>query len=671
MSALRTGFERVALQMSRDKADTLMLLGAALLVLAPHALHLPLWVNALCAMTLLWRGVITFRGTRMPPSLLLVPLSAAAMAGVYLTFKTILGREAGVAMLVLLVAFKMLEMHARRDLFVVIFLCFFLVLTNFFYSQSIGTALLMVLSVIALLTAQLSFQFTGAVPPLLQRVKMGARIFLLAAPLAAILFFLFPRIQGPLWGMPGDSAGGVSGLSGSMSPGNLSSLAQSDDPAFRVKFRGAAPPPVNLYWRGVVMGDFDGRTWSPVKRRERPASGNIHIAVAGPALHYEVTLEPHNQRWLFALDLPRELPRLTNNGAQINSEMEVAATEIITQRVRYNTSSHLDYRLQPDETLDESTLWLALPRGYNPRTLEAGLALQREPDPIKRVQQVLARFGSEKFSYTLEPPLLGEHSVDDFLFQTQLGFCEHYASAFVVLMRAADVPARVVTGYQGGEINPVDGFMTVRQSDAHAWAEVWLAGRGWIRVDPTAAVAPERILGQRMRAALPNPVFSLEGLGGLMNIDLDRNSWLGQLRFRIAAVNNGWNQWVLNYTPERQRGFMQSLQQALSNWHAPAALLAVIGLLFIARAIRLRGEKDPVDALYSALCQQLARLGLARAGDEGPNAYAQRIADADLAPARKHAAVNFLRLYSIHKYGKAASDSALVQTLKRLLASIR
>jgi len=671
MSGLRERVERIALQMSRDKADTLMLLGAALLVLTPHALHLPLWVSALCATTLLWRGVITFRGTRMPPGMLLVPLAAAAMAGVYMTFKTILGREAGVAMLVLLVAFKMLEMHARRDLFVVIFLCFFLVLTNFFYSQSIATALLMVASVIALLTAQLSFQFTGAVPPLARRVKMGLKIFMLAAPLAAVLFFVFPRIQGPLWGLPGDSGGATSGLSGSMAPGNLSNLAQSDEPAFRVKFKGPTPPPVNLYWRGVVMGDFDGRTWTPVKRRDWPGRPNINIAVTGPAVHYEVTLEPNNQRWLFALDLPRELPQLTANASRINSEMEVTATDTITQRVRYAASSHLNYRLQPDEVLPESEIWLALPRGYNPRAVAAGLALQREPDQLARVKQVLARFGTEGYSYTLEPPLLGEDSVDDFLYKTKLGFCEHYASAFVFLMRAADIPARVVTGYQGGEVNPVDGFMTVRQSDAHAWAEVWLPGRGWIRVDPTAAVSPDRILGQRTRAQLPTPAFSLEGFGSLMNIDLDRNSWLGQLRFQLAALNNGWNQWVLNYTPERQRNFMQSLQDILMNWHAPAAVLALFFLIFVARAIRLRSEIDPVDALYSALCQQFGRLGLARAGDEGPNAYALRIAEADMPPGRKDAAVNFLRLYSSHKYGNAAADSALVQTLKRLLASTR
>jgi len=294
-----------------------------------------------------------------------------------------------------------------------------------------------------------------------------------------------------------------------------------------------------------------------------------------------------------------------------------------------------------------------------------------EPDKLLRIKQVLARFGSEGYSYTLEPPLLGQDSVDDFLYKTRLGFCEHYASAFVFLMRAADIPARVVTGYQGGEINPVDGYMTVRQSDAHAWAEVWLPGRGWLRVDPTAAVAPDRILGQRTRAASPTPAFSLEGFGSLLNLGLDRDSWLGKLRNQLGALNNGWNQWVLNYTPERQRSFMQALQEALMNWHAPAGMLAVICLIMVARAIRVRGEKDPVDALYSALCQQLGRLGLARAGDEGPNAYAQRIADTDLPPARKQAAMNFLQLYSTHKYGNAASDSALVQTLKRLLAIIR
>lgn len=665
----RPGRLRALAQLPRDKADTLLLLGAALLVLAPHALHLPLWVSALCMATLLWRTVITFRGTRMPPMLVLLAVSLAAMGGIYLSFKTLLGRDAGVAMLVLLVAFKMLEMRARRDLFVVIYLCFFLVLTNFFYSQSIPTALMMVLSVVVLLSAQLSFQFTGAVPPLRRRLLLGARIFGIAAPLALVLFFVFPRIQGPLWGMPGDAGAGRNGISNSMAPGNLSNLALSGELAFRARFVGAPPPQPSLYWRGPVLGNFDGRTWTPVRRRYRQGATTPSATMRGEPVRYQVTLEPHGGRWLFALDLPRELPVLSDNASNATDEYELVADRPITQRIRYDAVSGLDYNLQPTH-LPNPEPWLALPTGFNPRAMQAGLDLQRFTDPAERARQVLQRFSRDGYSYTLEPPLLGRDSVDDFLYGSKAGFCEHFASAFVFLMRAADVPARVVTGYQGGEMNPVDGFMTVRQSDAHAWAEVWIAGRGWLRVDPTAAVAPDRVQRSSSRAAPPPSRFGLDAVSGLVRLSDDPNSWLAKLRYNASAMNNGWNQWVLDYTPERQRSFMEGLLAALGNLRNLAALAAIALLLYVARAIRLRGEKDPIDALYWALCQRLGQLGSARERDEGPTAYARRLSATTLAQEKKDAAARFLQLYSAHKYGPAPAASGLAATLKSLLKII-
>ena len=652
---------RLRMQLSRDKADTLLLLAAASLVLAPHAGHLPLWVSAMCGCTLLWRALITLRGTRMPPALLLLPLAIGAMGGVFISYKTLLGREAGVAMAVLLVAFKMLEMHAKRDLFVVVFLCFFLVLTNFFYSQSIGTGILMVLSIIALLSAQLSFQYTGTVPPLGQRVLLGAKILGIAAPLALAMFFLFPRIQGPLWGMPGDANSGKTGLSNSMSPGNISSLAQSEEIAFRVRFQGAPPSQPQLYWRALVLGDFDGRTWS----MGRASVARQTPDVKGKPIYYQVTQEPSNQRWLFALDVPNAAPDMFDNFARITGAYEVRAARPIHERIRYELSSQLDYRIDAAALPErERERWVALPRGYNPRAMQAGLDLQRELDPAARARNVLATFRREAFSYTLEPPELGADSVDEFLYTTRAGFCEHYASAFVFLMRAADVPARVVTGYQGGELNPVDGYMSVRQSDAHAWAEIWIAERGWVRIDPTAAVSPDRVQRNLARALPPEGVF-----GNLIKLGMETNSWLAQLRFQLGAINNGWNQWVLNYDPQRQKSLMGSLTEALADWRKLLALAALVALGFVARALRLRREKDPVDTLYSALCHRMGQLGMARGADEGPNAYARRLAAMGLAPARTDALLRFLSLYSAYKYGAKAPDRDLVPTLKRLLKS--
>ncbi|MFP5392780.1 MAG: DUF3488 and DUF4129 domain-containing transglutaminase family protein [Gammaproteobacteria bacterium] len=649
-----------------------LLLGAALLVLVPHFAHLPAWISGLCTVTLLWRAVVTFEGRRMPRAQLLLPISIGAMAGVFASFNTLLGRDAGVAMLVLLVAFKMLEMHARRDLYVVIFLCFFLVLTNFFYSQSIGTAILMLASILALLCTQLSFQFTGAVPGLRVRLRLAASMLAIAVPLAALLFVAFPRIQGPLWGMPGD-AGGKSGLSNSMAPGSVASLAMSDEPAFRVRFLDPAPPQAQLYWRGVVLGDFDGRTWTQVRRYRHEIIPQLSIAYRGKPVRHEVTLEPSSNHWLFTLDIPSRLPEVDGNPGSVSPELEISAEQPLTQRVRYSATSFTDYALGATDTLVDAERWLELPTGFNPQALQAGGRLRQLPDPADRVLAVVRTFSAGGYVYTLEPPLLGKHSIDEFLYRTRAGFCEHYAGAFVFLMRAAGVPARVVTGYQGGELNPVDGYLAVRQSDAHAWAEVWLAGRGWMRIDPTAAVSPDRVLKSAARMPRPAP-FGLTRLGGLIDLGSDGTGLVAQLRYRLGALNNGWNQWVLNYTPERQRGLLEAAGGTLLRWQSAAGALALLALLFGLGFVRRRRQHDPVDALYSALSAQLGRLKLARRPDEGPQAYAARLSSTPLPASTKSAIVRFLQLYSSYKYAPPAPSkrrAATVRQLKQLLNEIR
>lgn len=667
-----------ALPLARDKQDTLLLLASALLVLAPHTAHLPLWVSLLCGATLAWRAAITLRGRRMPSTLVLVPVAAAAMAGVLHSYQTLLGKDAGVAMLVLLVAFKMLEMHARRDLFVVIFLCLFLILTNFFYSQSIGTALLMLASLAALLTVQLSFQLTGAVPPLRTRLLMGARILLPAVPLAAAAFVVFPRVEGPLWGMPDDSHSARTGLSDTMSPGQMANLAQSEETAFRVRFDGPVPPQPQLYWRGPVLANYDGQTWTRLAAgrrdvRERPRPQPLSISVSGPALRYQVTQEASQARWLFALEMPQTLPTLPDRGVSLSAELEIQADAPLTQRVRYDLASFVNFRLQGDSGLDDPTPWLLLPYGANPRALAAGERLRaREPDPARRAAAVLRDFAGNGYAYTLQPPLLpAEDAIDAFLYRTRAGFCEHYAGAFVFLMRAAGVPARVVTGYQGGELNPIDGYLTVRQSDAHAWAEVWLQGRGWVRLDPTAAVSPLRVQRGLSNALPPAAPFGMGVLGRL--IQPDPNSLLARVRYAVGAANNGWNQWVLNYTPQRQRDLVQRLQDGLFGWRSAAAVALACLLLLGARKLWRRRQGDPVDRLYSALCGRLGQLGLARAPDEGPTAYAARVAAAGLAPGPDAAAGEFLRRYSAYRYGPqpAGAASRLLPILKDLLSRVR
>jgi transglutaminase-like putative cysteine protease len=674
---------------TRDKADTLLLLAACLAVLAPHMLHLPLWTSALCLVTLCWRGWITLAGKRLPPVAVLLPVAAASLAMVRVEYQTLLGRNPGVAMLVLLLAFKLLEMRARRDLFVVVFLSLFIVLTNFFYSQTIPTALMMLLALVLLLAAQMSFQYTGLQPPLARRLKASAQIVLLAVPLTAVLFVLFPRIQGPLWGLPGDAGAARTGLSDSMAPGSMAELALSNEVAFRVLFQGRPPANRDLYWRAVVLTDFDGVTWT--RRARHAPQATLNLATRGPLVRYQITQEPTGQRWLFALEQPRALPDLERGRARVTPELELVAPAPVMQRIRYDAASFPGAAFQVDESREQLNGGLRLPVGFNPRALEYGYTLrQQHRDNQALVAAVLHRFRNEPFRYTLSPPPLGRDGIDDFLFGTRAGFCEHYAGAFVFVMRAAGVPARVVTGYQGGEVNPVDGYMSVRQSDAHAWAEVWLRERGWVRVDPTGAVSPARVERNLAGALAPAP-----GMLGAM-VGPQGLSWFAPVRFNLAALGNAWNQWVLDYTPQRQKALIERLglssQGAIGLLAILAALAAALTLLPLL-ADRRRG--DPLDRVYAAFCEIMRRRGFPRAAHEGPRAYCARLLAAEAAPQPASAVDAFLTLYARLKYGspndpsnarsgtepdarfgkdqdaRLAYDPAALATLKLLLAQCR
>ena len=667
---MRPALRPMSRPMSRDKSDTLLLLFSCALVVGPHTLHMPLWISLACAAILLWRGWVTFRGLRMPPVWVLMPVALAAFGLVYLRYHMIFGREPGVAMVVLLLTLKLLEMRAKRDLFVVVLVSFFVMLTNFFYSQSMGTAVMMALALIAILTTQLSFQYTGAVPPLLQRFKFGIKIFALAIPLMLVLFVLFPRIQGPLWSLPNDSGAGHTGLSDSMSPGLISDLAQSPDLAFRVKFTDPVPPQAQLYWRAFVLDFFDGTTWSR-KQLDPPRSnplepGSLH----GKPVRYEVTLEATGGRWLYALDMPGAVPGPSDNPTRFTTNMQMLVEHPIDNRVRYDAVSYPSYSFDADAPLANRTHWLQLPPRTNGKTRVLAARLRAEsPDDLTLINKVLANFHGQHFSYTLQPPTLGRDSVDAFLFDTQAGFCEHYAGAFTFIMRAAGIPARVVTGYQGGELNPVDDYLVVSQSDAHAWSEVWLEGRGWVRVDPTAAVAPERI--QRSLYS----VVQRTGFGSLLPLSDDKSSMFNKLRFDWSALGNAWNQWVLDYSSGTQSSLIESIGLGKVDWSELIALMGGVGAIVIGiMAIPLLGKRqkrDPVSTIYEQLCRRVAKLGYARAIHEGPRDYAHRLADAPaLVPERKAALARFFELYETLQYRRDGLHDARhkLNRLKTLLS---
>ncbi len=634
------------------------------LVIAPHVGRLPTWVPALFALLCGWRLWRVRRGDDRPPHrAVIVVIALAALPAVYASVGSLTGREAGVALLAVLSGVKLLETRGLRDCYVLSYLGFFLAVTAFLFDQGIAIGAYM-LAVVVVMTASLhALGFDAGHDPRMAvatHLRRAAVLVVQAVPLMLVLFVLFPRIPGPLWGLPEDAHGGVTGLSDDMSPGNISSLSQSDAVAFRVRFDGPAPDASRLYWRGPVLTHTDGRRWT---RDPRPGFALPGLQrPRGEPVDYEVTLEPHGGRWLFALDLPA----MRAAGARLSAAIELRAPRDIDERMRYRMRSWLDYRLAPDGPLHPAAA-LALPRDSHPRARALGLAWREQlGDPGAVVRRALAWFREQPFRYTLTPALLPGDAVDDFLFGTREGFCEHYAGAFVVLMRAAGIPARVVTGYQGGEMNPLGDYLLVRQRDAHAWTEVWLAGQGWVRVDPTSAVSPLRV-ERGIDAAIPRTV----GPGGLAIEPAPAVAdALRRLRQTLDAVQAGWNAWVLGYGPERQREALArvgldasstgSLVLALTV--AVAALLALLGAWMFVR----RGHRDPVHAAYLRFCARLARRGLARRAGEGPRDFARRVAARrpDLAPAVNAITERYVAL----RYAQRPGDPA---ALRRAVADFR
>jgi len=591
------------------------LLAAALATAAPHAAHLPLWLSLSVGAALLGRAWLWRTGSPLPPRWLLMLVALTGVAAIGWQFRTLLGRDSGVALIVFFMAMKPLEMRTRRDSTALVMLGFFLLLTHYFYSQSIITGLWL-LAATTLLVATL-IRLHGGGQPVRVIARDAALLLAQSLPLMLILFFLFPRIAGPLWGLPQDAHSGFSGLSDRMSPGSLNRLIESGAIAFRVEFAGELPPQTSLYWRGPVLDDYDGLTWSAPPSGARPPATAPVIESRGKSYHYVSTLEANNQRWLLALDLPLERPA----GSMLARRFETLAREPLRARARFAFSSAPDFVANRDEDPALLQQSLRLPAQLNPRSRQLAQNWRAQfASPQEISDQALRFFAQHDFVYTLRPPLLGQNAVDDFLFATRRGFCEHYASAYVVLMRAAGVPARVVTGYQGGEQNPVDGYLTVRQSDAHAWAEIWIAGRGWRRIDPTASVAPSRI-ERGIDAALP----ANDPLPALLRIDSD---WLRELRNHYEAANNRWNQWVLGYNPQRQRELLSRLGLTDPDWRSMSAALATLCALALVAIATLcqRQRATPAQRSWRRFCTRLARLGVARNEWEGPLAFAARVA---------------------------------------------
>jgi transglutaminase-like putative cysteine protease len=622
-------------RLPRDARDTLFLLGVIGWTILPHLPNLPLWC-ALLALTLLaWRGVLAVQARPLPSRVWLVVLLALATLLTWQTHGTLVGKDAGVTMAVVLMGLKTLELRARRDAFVVFFLGFFLVLTHFFYSQTILTAAAMLVATWGLMTALVLAHMPAGRPALARAGAQALRAALAGAPLMLLLFVLFPRI-GPLWGVPQEMVG-KTGLSGTMQLGAMAEIANDDSIAFRVRFvdGSRAPQPAAMYWRGPVLTTFDGREWRSM--RPPPASTRA-VQVSGAPLHYEMTLEPSRLPLLPLLEATPSPPVLADDDPALRPQRRDDLTwtmqRPLLERLRLRATAYPTFRHGPAGQTWDLREALELPPGHNPRTLDWADGLRADPtlanaDADRLANAVLQHIRTGNFSYTLSPGVYGERDartiVDEFWLDRKAGFCEHYAAAFVVIMRALDVPARIVTGYQGADPLVVDGFHTVRQSYAHAWAEYWREGVGWKRADPTAAVAPDRI--QRSIYLQPQR-GAVAGALNAMNPNL-----LASLRAGWEAVDNRWNQWVLNYSRGQQLQTLRQLGFDGADWQDLALMLivALSGLALAAAAWAWfeHHRQDPWARLLARMRRALERAGVPAPAHAGPLQWAAQLRERD------------------------------------------
>ncbi|HJV70065.1 DUF3488 and transglutaminase-like domain-containing protein [Ideonella sp.] len=640
---------------SRETRDTLFMLAVIGWTIAPHVLRLAPWVGLLCAVVLMWRGSLAMRQAPLPGRWWLVAVLALAAGLTLWTERTLLGKNAGVTLLVVLMALKTLELRARRDALVVFFLGFFLVLTQFLYSQSFGTAVAMGLSVWGWLTALTLAHMPAGRPRLAEAATLAGRAALIGTPVMMALFLVFPRI-GPLWAMPG--AGARTGLSDNLQLGDVAQLANDDSIAFRLRFEGRAPPADALYFRGPVLGNYDGQRWradafTPPAIEAGASSGAL------PRYRYEMLLEPLRTPWLPLLEgtrrMPEANPPLVGLPAQPDADGQWRLPRPLAERVQLKAEADLQGPAAPQLRPFERRQLLALPNGRHPRTRAWANALRERPalrdaDATALAAAVLQHIRSQPYVYTLEPGVYAGDPVDEFWLDRREGFCEHYAASFVIVMRALGVPARIVTGYQGSDFLPTGDYYAVRQSHAHAWAEYWQAGRGWLRADPTGAVAPERI--RRSQALEPPP--GLFG-GALEAVSPDLRA---QLRRLVEGLDNRWNLWVLGYGKRQQLDLLGrlgvqspdllALARVLVGLVVGAGLAGAIWAWFDAR------RQTPWQRLRQRIARELTRLGIeARPSDTlatlAARLRAQRGAGGD-------AAAQALLALERHRYGRPGRD---------------
>jgi transglutaminase-like putative cysteine protease len=594
--------------------------GCLALALFAHLSALPIWVFGIVGACGLIRLSLARRGRSAPSRGVVVAVALIAVPLLFIRFHTFNGLVAGTALLSVTAGLKLLETKTQRDIYIITLIVYFVSLAALLEGDSFWL-LAYLIGVCWLTTATLlRLTSSGSVPGWRRSLRYGGWVLLQALPLALVFWLLFPRFATPLWHIPSDAQSAASGLSDTMSPGDIDELALSDEVAFRARFDGATPPSGERYWRGPVLDVFDGHTWShsPTLQSRGPA-----LQPQGPPYRYTVMMEPHQHRWIFMLDWPSSwsLPR-----AALNSDYTLMQADPLARPVDVIGTSYTKVQSAEPLSANMRRRDTRLPRDQNPRTAQLARELREaHADDLEYLQAVLSMFTQQPFFYTLKPPKLAHDSVDEFLFDTRRGFCGHYASAFAALARAAGIPARVVTGYHGGTLNPYGDYWMLRQSDAHAWTEVWIEGRGWVRMDPTAAIAPQRVERGLTDAALgPEESFASSRQ---MNA-----RWLSNLRLRFDAVKEIWRERILDFDQDSQRKLLEMMKipepdgQKLVMVLAGAMALVLAWLTWQVRRELAPQPKDVTARAYARLCAKLSAAGIPRVPHEGAEAYALRVA---------------------------------------------
>lgn len=598
------------------------LLIAQIVVLLPQLPRLPIWVAVLWLGCALWRVQIQRMRWRYPGTLFKAAAIGLTVLGVFTSQGTLIGLDAAVMLLLLLFMLKLLEMRNPRDAMVVIYLGFFIVATAFLFDQSIVLALYQCFSLLVLVAALVGLHQTPGRNDPARAFKSGSILLMQAVPLMLVLFLLFPRI-GPLWSVNAPGQNAATGLAESMAPADIANLARSGELAFRASFSGEIPAHSDLYWRALTLSNFDGRRWSHSSLASNGGAGEWKQQ--GEAVEYQVMTRATQQPWVFSL----RGATTEDEDLWLTRDFMLQSKRPVSQTTSYTAVSYPDSLMQPTE-LDplQLRLYTGLPEGFDPRSRAWAAELRAEyPNDSDLVQALLRHFNREPFHYTLRPPTLGEHSNDEFLFDSQRGFCAHFAGAMTFVLRAAGIPARVVAGYQGGEQNPRGNYVLVHQFDAHAWVEAWLPGQGWVSVDPTFQVAPERI-ERGLQAAMQEEGSFLED--SLMSSARYRNiSWVNALRLGWDDVNYQWQLRVLGFESERQMAFFQRWLGTTDWQRVGVILLLAAALVMIPLALWTlrpgRLHRDPRQRAWQLLDRRLLRLGLNAHRGEGPRAWQARL----------------------------------------------